>query len=249
MALITNYGELKTEVAKWLDRTDMADHIPAMVKLCESRIFRRLRTFDLEYNKVFTGADDPYGPIVLPQNYREITLVNLNGRPLHHISSQRFAELQSTHEHPDQPTQFAIINRQLVIDRWPQETGTDWGSMTLEIQYFGTESICEMATWDTPQHPNSVPETSGTAPVTSERPDDATSRLLQVAPDLYLYGVLSAAHAFLREDARIGVWKSQFEETMAEMESEQAMGELSGSTSEVSAIYNDSLRRYPQWRS
>ena len=42
--------------------------------------------------------------------------------------------------------------------------------------------------------------------------------LLSRAPDLYLYGVLLQASAFLVEDGRIGLWKSAFDEAIGELQ-------------------------------
>lgn len=39
-------------------------------------------------------------------------------------------------------------------------------------------------------------------------------------PDLYLYGALTAAEPYLKNDKRIMVWKSQFEEIMRELEAQ-----------------------------
>lgn len=41
--------------------------------------------------------------------------------------------------------------------------------------------------------------------------------LLSRAPDLYLYGVLLQASAFLVEDERLGLWKSAFDEAIDEL--------------------------------
>ena len=51
---------------------------------------------------------------------------------------------------------------------------------------------------------------------------NATNWLLEMAPDAYLYGALVQASAFLAEDERIALWKSAFDEAIAELKSDGA---------------------------
>lgn len=46
---------------------------------------------------------------------------------------------------------------------------------------------------------------------------NTTNWLLTRAPDLYLYGALVQASAFLAEDDRAGLWKSAFDEAISEL--------------------------------
>lgn len=50
--------------------------------------------------------------------------------------------------------------------------------------------------------------------------DNASNWLLDRAPDVYLYGALVQASAFLAEDDRIGLWKSAFDEAISELQSD-----------------------------
>ena len=49
-----------------------------------------------------------------------------------------------------------------------------------------------------------------------------TNWLLTRAPDVYLYGALLQASAFLVEDDRLGLWKSAFDEAIAELRTDGA---------------------------
>ena len=40
---ITNYGQLKTAAANWLDRTDLEDRIPEFVTMAEAQFNREIR--------------------------------------------------------------------------------------------------------------------------------------------------------------------------------------------------------------
>lgn len=51
---------------------------------------------------------------------------------------------------------------------------------------------------------------------------NTTNWLLDRAPDVYLYGSLVQASAFLAEDDRLSLWKSAFDEAIAELRSDGA---------------------------
>lgn len=59
----------------------------------------------------------------------------------------------------------------------------------------------------------SIPALSGT---------NATNWLLDRAPDVYLYGALVQASAFLMEDDRVGMWKAAFDEAIGELRTDGA---------------------------
>jgi hypothetical protein len=46
---------------------------------------------------------------------------------------------------------------------------------------------------------------------------NTTNWLLDLAPDLYLWGTLTRAEAFLKDDDRVAVWKSAEDEALAEL--------------------------------
>ena len=49
---ISNYTELKTAVANWLDRDDLTDRIPEFIALAESRFNRLLRIRAMESSRL-----------------------------------------------------------------------------------------------------------------------------------------------------------------------------------------------------
>lgn len=236
--MITTYGELKTTIADWLDREDLAGRIPHFIKLAETKVYRTLRTRENEFTKTWTEVDEPLSPIDLPQNFREVKLVILDDIPLENISPQEY-HVRVRKGNEGTRAYFTLIERKLYVYPWPTETPDDWGTFTLEMIYYGTESITEMATWNTPTNPNSVPEGLGSAPETSVREDEATTRLLQVAPDVLLYGALSEAYGYLMQVEKKAEYQAMFSAAVADLEQEGAMADLTGSTVGVSSIYFD----------
>lgn len=240
------YGELKTEIANWLNRedTELIGKIPGFIKLAESKIYRVLRTRENEFQRQYLAVDDPFNPITLPQNFREVSLLTVNGQQLEHLSHQRFMAMKETVTQEDenrQPTYFTLIERNLYLWPWPEATLTEpeWGTISVDLIYYGTESIGEMSTWATPTNPNAVPESDGTPSDTTERTDDATTRLLLIAPDVYLYGALTEAYRWLREPAKSQEYKQLFVETINDLNMEHAHAQLTGSTASVSSVYHD----------
>lgn len=65
---ITNYGELKTAVANWLERDDLTARIPEFVALAENRIARTVRIRELEATTT-TAMVIGQKPYALPTNY------------------------------------------------------------------------------------------------------------------------------------------------------------------------------------
>ena len=65
---ITNYSELKSAIADWLDRTDLTDQIPDFIVLAEARHKRDFKIRRMETRVTAnTIADTEY--YTLPDNY------------------------------------------------------------------------------------------------------------------------------------------------------------------------------------
>ncbi len=82
---ISNYTELKTAVANWLDRSDLTDRIPEFIALAEARFNRvlRLRSMEVKYT-----ADTVAGQrnLALPASYIQMRNFQVNSSPLTTLS-------------------------------------------------------------------------------------------------------------------------------------------------------------------
>ena len=82
---ISNYTELKTAVANWLDRSDLTDRIPEFIALAEARFNRvlRLRSMEVKYT-----ADTVAGQrnLALPASYIQMRKFQVNSSPLTTLS-------------------------------------------------------------------------------------------------------------------------------------------------------------------
>ena len=82
---ISNYTELKTAVANWLDRDDLTDRIPEFIALAEARFNRvlRLRSMETKQTASTVAAQRNYA---LPTNYIQMRNFQLNTNPLTTLS-------------------------------------------------------------------------------------------------------------------------------------------------------------------
>ena len=236
-----NLGELKTGIADYLDREDLATKIPTFIRLAETKIYRNLRTRENEFTLQITEATtpEPTSPIAMPDNFREFKEITLNDDLVENVSPQRLSAIRST-GYKGKDAYFATIERDLQLVPWRTETPVppdEWASFTLNIVYYGTESIVDMATWNTPTNPNTVPESDGTPSNTTMRSDSATTRLFLVAPDVYLYGALAEAYTYLLVPEKATMWGGAFGAVLADLKKESNLSEYSGSTVSVCGAY------------
>ena len=77
---LTNYSELKTAIANWLDRTDLDDRIPEFIQLAEARHRRDFKIRRMETRVTAnTIADTEY--YSLPNNFVAMRNIQLNTDP------------------------------------------------------------------------------------------------------------------------------------------------------------------------
>ena len=79
MALST-YDEMKTSIANWADRADLAQFIPDFIALCEARFNRELRLRSME-QKEYANTVGGQANYALPTNYLQMREFRLNTDP------------------------------------------------------------------------------------------------------------------------------------------------------------------------
>lgn len=98
---ITTYDELKTAIADFLNRDDLAATIPTFISLAEAQIARDLRHWKQE-KRVTTSVDERYEN--LPNDWLEIKFIALStGKMLQTISSSEMADLRSKSDSAGEP--------------------------------------------------------------------------------------------------------------------------------------------------
>lgn len=128
----SNYGELKADVADWINRDDddeILARVPSFIALAERKIFRKLRC---PANEVVLRIDDYDGEAgyPLPIDYLEARTVRWNDTSLNRISDRD----QRRAATGDSPQHFARVGQRLYLYPAPSGTGS------LELAYWQDQS-------------------------------------------------------------------------------------------------------------
>lgn len=187
MALDT-FGNLKTAVAQWLQRTDLTSDIPDFITLCEDEISRRVET-EFERRDTITLDKEI---ITLPTDVREITSLALDD-----ASRRGPIEILS----PEQLTAYkAASGRSSSYPRKAAITtnGTELILAPVPDQAYIAEIIY--------------------ATKLDRLSDAVTSNwILDDHSDVYLYGSLIHSAPFLKDDMRLTIWESRFEKALPQL--------------------------------
>ncbi len=194
---ITNYTQLKSSIADWLNRADLTNQIPDFIAIAEAKFNRNIRTRDMLTRQVATTSNE-FVPV--PNDWLETYALELppltTGVPyqqLQYVGPNEAALLKSRKALG--PSRFyTIIDGLFEMIPAPQTT-----PVTLTCVYYAR-----------------IPALTST---------NGSNWLLQKAPDIYLYQSLAAAAPYLNNDERIATWLTMVGQGIEElrMESERAM--------------------------
>ena len=147
---ISTYAELKTAMANWLKRTDIADRIPEFITLAEAKIKRELRTHDMESVNSFT-VDSEYENIPTGiLETRDITLVTDPTKTLQYLPP---AQLVGRYQgQSGEPRAFTVIGSQYRFGPVPD------GSYTAEATGYSYTDLSDSNTtsWVLTKHPDLI---------------------------------------------------------------------------------------------
>ena len=119
---ITNFGDLKTEVASWLNKTNLSAKLGGFVQIAESYIRRDLevRTQELTATGTLTGTD-----LAFPTRFASVRRLVVDERQCKYITPEEYTHLDLAGA--DLPTRlYTIIGENIVI-----LGGTDGDAYTL----------------------------------------------------------------------------------------------------------------------
>jgi len=128
---ITNYSELQTATANWLNRTDLSSRIVEFIDLGQAQFNRRLRTRDQMTRTQATVTTQFVG---LPTDLLEMTNVQLNTAPparLEQVTPSIADSLRAAQGGTSGvPRYFAVIGESVELIPTPDQ------EYTLELQYY-----------------------------------------------------------------------------------------------------------------
>lgn len=186
---ITTYAELKTAVADWLDRSDLAAKTDDFIDLAEASMNRDLRIREMEASVTFsltTGTHDYSIDTNIP-GLLEIRSVSLATTPESTLSYFPPHVLKKLWE---VDANGVVRGYSLSGDNFRVAPAPDASnSVNCTVEYF-KEIV----------------------------PLDATNTqndMLLDHPDIYLYGALLHAAPYLLEDARVPMWQAMYDKAVA----------------------------------
>jgi hypothetical protein len=206
---ITNYTNLQTTIADFLNRDDLTSVIPTFIQLAEAQINREIRHWKMEQRSSGQqSAGDQY--MQVPADWLETIRFTLTGSgtsALTLASRAAIADIRAKNENVSTvlPYYYTHADGQFELYPTPVED-TDF-----ELLYY--QKIPDLAT-------------------------NSTNWLLTDAPDVYLYGALLHSAPYLAEDARVAVWAQMYSAAVSNVNraSEQARYSGSGMTLKVRGL-------------
>jgi len=194
------FDELKSNIADWLNRTDLTSVIPTFITLAEARLNRQLRTTN-QYTRATVSSSDQY--LSMPDDFlemRHIRMTSPKERDLVEIAAHNINEYTDTNflaSLADSYPRYFVYGQSLRIIPTPAE------SITYELLYY--------------------------AKVPALSTSNASNWVSTSHPDAYLYYSLLQAAPYLGEDERIAIWAQQAERAVAEIQASDDRRRVKGS--------------------
>jgi hypothetical protein len=195
MALIVDYGSLQTAIADWIWRVgdpNVVANIPQMIVNFESEFKRAAKVLEMQVGPLTGTLASPLLPI--PADFLELVRLQLTGlpsgtpnQPLSFVSPARGAFLDATTTASGTPQWYTIIGTNFVISPQP------WVPVgaTYELTYFGFTPL-NLAV-------------------------GGVNNILLKHPDLYLYGSLMQAAAYIDDKETVAQWATALDRGMSSL--------------------------------
>jgi len=205
---ISNYTELKTAVANWLDRDDLTDRIPEFIALAEARFNRVLRLRSMETKETASTVAGQRN-LALPANYIQMRNFQVNTSPLTTLSyvTPEIYDRVWGGSTSGTPEFYTILANEVSFGPIP--------ATVMEVEMLFYKRFDNLASATTSGYPDSV------------------NWLITNAPDIYLYGSMLEAEPFIMNDERIGVWAQGFEKGVVDLQEQDNKDRHSGSALRV----------------
>jgi len=197
---ISNYANLQTTIADFLNRDDLTSAIPTFIQLGESQMNRDIRHWEMEARVSGQQSQgDQY--MQLPADWLETIRFHLTSQGTDAVELASLASIADKRAAVDdqagRPRFYAHVRGEFELFPTPDED-TDF-----ELLYY-----------------QKIPALSDSS---------TTNWLLEYAPDIYLYASLAHSAPYLQEDARIAVWAQMYSAAVAQLNAQSERVKNSGS--------------------
>lgn len=201
---ISNYADLQSAIADWLNRADLTARIPDFITLAEADLNRTLRVRDMIVRATATISTQ-YTP--LPTDYLQAETLQINTTTVartHELvfktPEQMRLERVRLYSLPGEPRIFTSLGLLLEVGPTPDQPYQS------EMAYYQR------------------------IPALSIGPN----WLIAKNPDLYLYAALMHSAPYLQDDQKLQTWVAAYDRILARVESEDDNAKFSGSTPRAS---------------
>lgn len=200
---ITNYGELKSAIGDFLNRSDLTSVIPTFIDFAEAEFNRSLRVRQM-VSRAEAVIDTRFSAV--PADFVEAKdLVIVTGTPvtpLKFVTQQEAAQIRSEElTAAGKPQYFSVVGGQFEMIPTPDS------EYSVEMSYF--------------------------AKIDSLEDDADTNWLLTDYPDLYLYTSLMHSAPYLKDDERTAVWANLATKAREELIARDTSASFNGSTPRI----------------
>lgn len=189
---LASYSDLTSEIANWLNRSDMGSEIPTFIRLFEARMNRKLRTPDQQVTAAITLLAG-VSAYAIPNTIRQVKHVYTATSGGINVTLAPMPLIRMREEYPSQtqglPAVYAIEGTQIVLSPAP-----DGISNSANLTVVGYNVLTPL---------DGVTTTS--------------NWLLASHPDAYLYGTLVEAAAYLRDDEHLPLWRAALDDVLEEV--------------------------------
>tara|TARA_R110000851_G_scaffold253981_1_gene406464 strand:+ start:582 stop:1235 length:654 start_codon:yes stop_codon:yes gene_type:complete len=208
-----NYGELKAEIADYINRKDLTARIPRFIEDGEDSIYQGMMTptgtiaLRCRANLVAASLTPVEGVISLPTDFLELDEATYDGAGQDPLSAQFYNTLVN---YTGRASDFSLRN-----DSWYQYPLPDVAA-TFDIIYFSNFS--------------------GTLV------DDAdTNAVLTAYPSMYRNAALAEAEIFIKNDGRAATWNNKLSTAIRSVNATHRRSKFSGKTMTQRTQYNAKL--------
>ena len=197
---ISNYSNLQTTIADFLNRDDLTAAIPTFIQLGEAQMNRDIRHWEMEARVSGQQSQgDQY--MQLPADWLETIRFHLTSDGTNAVELASLASIAdkraAVEDQAGRPRFYAHVRGEFELFPTPDED-TDF-----ELLYY-----------------QKIPALSGS---------NTTNWLLEYAPDIYLYASLAHSAPYLAEDARIAVWAQMYAAAVSQLNAQSERVKNSGS--------------------
>lgn len=197
---ISNYSNLQTTIADFLNRDDLTAAIPTFIQLGEAQMNRDIRHWQMEARSNGQQSQgDQY--MQLPADWLETIRLHLTSQGTNALELASLAAIADKRAAVDdqagRPRFYAHVRGEFELFPTPDED-TDF-----ELLYY-----------------QKIPALSVS---------NTTNWLLEYSPDIYLYASLAHSAPYLAEDARIAVWAQMYAAAVSQLNAQSERVKNSGS--------------------